>query len=287
MVRLPTLVRRSLPELSQAWMVYGLRPPSLRAASSTDIRFSIDAKPSKCCLEFPLADERVQVYSNLDMKLHTHTLHNVRGGGWIKGLFSALRERGDKPEAKRVEKVLDLLVAADTYAREQLNSWHRSENKDWGKNGIPEFVRESLRASRRSWELLNTALRRYRWGAQVEGGTGSFLIMRYAATNPNYGLARWEAESVGMLLEIASRPGELSRLRRCSECQHWFYATRAHQQFCGEACRRRHTAQDPQFKEKRATYMREVYRPEQRTKDERGKRQARQVLAEKSKKGGK
>ena len=99
----------------------------------------------------------------------------------------------------------------------------------------------------------------------------------------------WESmESflVASLLKAVDK-GEISRFRRCSECHQWFYAIRGHQHFCSEVCRRQHEAQSPAFKEKRAAYMRETYRPDQKRKDERGKRQAARVLSDKSKKGGK
>ena len=89
---------------------------------------------------------------------------------------------------------------------------------------------------------------------------------------------------VSHLLKAVDK-GEISRFRRCSECQKWFYAIRGHQHFCGDVCRRKHEAQSPAFKEKRARYMRETYRPDQKRKDERAKRQA--GFSEKSKKGAK
>ena len=94
----------------------------------------------------------------------------------------------------------------------------------------------------------------------------------------------WETSLVSRLLKAVDK-GEISRYRRCSECQRWFYAIRGHEHFCGDVCRRKHEAQSPAFKEKRARYMRETYRPDQKRKDERAKRQA--GFKEKSKKGGK
>lgn len=98
------------------------------------------------------------------------------------------------------------------------------------------------------------------------------------------GWESWEPFLVSHLLKAVDK-GEISRFRRCSECQKWFYAIRGHQHFCGDVCRRKHEAQSPAFKEKRARYMREKYRPDQKRKDERAKRQA--GFSKKSKKGGK
>jgi hypothetical protein len=95
-----------------------------------------------------------------------------------------------------------------------------------------------------------------------------------------------ESFMVASLLE-ALNSGEISRYRRCSECHQWFYAVRGHQHFCGDSCRRKHEAQSPAFKQKRATYMRETYRPNEKRKDALAKRQAARELSQKSKKGGK
>jgi len=165
-----------------------------------------------------------------------------------------------------VERVLSLLVAADALAREQQeqkrvleragNDWHRS-------------LQDSLKTSTGICHELNGALQRYRWLPMVHSGVGRFTVTERATTTSTGQWAPWETWAVGTLLDVAKKPGELSRFRQCSECQQWFYAIRAHQQFCAESHRRRHTAQDPAFKEKRAIYMRETYRPLQKELQER------------------
>jgi hypothetical protein len=223
------------------------------------------------------------------MKSQKHTLREKTGSDWEKHLFTPFREHATEAAVKRVEKVLALLVTADRQAREErelMRLLDRSD-KDWVESP-PESFKESVRASSRTRQLLNDALRRYRWVPLVEGGSGEFRVSPYLVTAWRKNKwASWECGALGHLLRLANKPGELSRFRRCSECQQWFYAIRGHQQFCGRDCRRRHTAQDPEFKEKRATYMRETYRPIiEKEKDARSRRQAARVLSEKSKKGG-
>jgi hypothetical protein len=58
----------------------------------------------------------------------------------------------------------------------------------------------------------------------------------------------------------------LGRIRRCLECQAWFFGVTGHQKFCADKCRVRHASHNEIFKAKRARYMRETYRPMQRTK---------------------
>jgi len=221
------------------------------------------------------------------MKSQKHTLQSKAGGEGKMELFAPLSEHATEPSVKRVENVLTLLVASDTLAREQREQMRLLERsgKDWHHS--KPFM-ESLRTSARTWGKLNAELLRYPWLALSQGRPGKFWLSERPVTTSTGRWAPWERWAVGTLLNLAKKPGELSRLRRCLECRQWFYAIRGHQQFCGEPCRRRYTAQDPEFKEKRARYMREIYRPIiEPAKEARSKRQAARVLSEKSKKGGK
>jgi hypothetical protein len=186
----------------------------------------------------------------------------------MRGFFDPFREHPTVTAIQRVEKVLSLMVAADTLAREQREQkrFYDRAGKDWRREDGKSF-QESLGASSRTWGLLNVALRRYPCLPLAQGAIGRFEIIDRPVTSSTGRWSPWERWAVGTLLNLAKKPEELSRLRRCSECSQWFYAIRLHQQFCGESCRRRHTAQDPSFKEKRAAYMRETYRPLQKELD--------------------
>jgi len=56
------------------------------------------------------------------------------------------------------------------------------------------------------------------------------------------------------------------RIRRCLECQRWFFAITEHQKYCRDNCRKRHAARGEEFLEKRRTYMRD-YRQKQKAAD--------------------
>jgi hypothetical protein len=222
------------------------------------------------------------------MKARTHTLRGKIDTVRMEEFFTPLREHPAVPAIQRVAKVLNLMVTADTLAREQREKvrFYERSGRDWRREDGKSF-RESLNASTRAHGLLNDALRRYPTLPLAQGLLGKFEIVERPVTSSTGRWAPWERWAVGTLLNLAKKPGGLSRLRRCLECSQWFYAVRGHQQFCGESCRRRHTAKDPEFKEKRAAYMRETYRPFVKEKEERSRRQAERVLSEKSKKGGK
>jgi hypothetical protein len=223
------------------------------------------------------------------MKAKSHTLHSMVDSDGEKDLFTPLRENATEPAAKRVENVLTLLVSAESLAREQ-----REQKKILEHSGLDCRRSKPFMAlvdeSARIWGLLNTALHRYPTIPLAQGGIGRFEIIERPVTSSTGRRAPWEVWAIGVLVNLA-RTDELSRLRRCRECGHWFYATRPHQQFCklnGDSCRRSHYRQNPEFKIKNATYMRERYRPIiEKEKEERSRRQAALVLTEKSKKGGK
>ncbi len=64
------------------------------------------------------------------------------------------------------------------------------------------------------------------------------------------------------------------RIRRCLECQRWFFAITEHQKYCGDNCRKRHAARGEEFLEKRRIYMRD-YRQKQKAADIRASNLAR------------
>jgi hypothetical protein len=185
----------------------------------------------------------------------------------MREFFTPLREHATAPTIKRVENVLTLLVAADTLAREQREQKRILERSGKDFHRSKPFM-DSLDASTHTCKLLNIALQRYIWVPLVWSGVGRLEVTQRSVISESTGKwAPWERGAVGTLLNLARKPGGLSLLRRCSECSQWFYANRPHQQFCGVSCRRRHTAQDPSFKKKRAAYMRETYRPLQKELD--------------------
>lgn len=209
------------------------------------------------------------------MEIQKHTLRNKVDRDGAKEFFATLREHPTTPAVKRVENVLNLLVAADAMAREQREKarFYERAGKDWRREDVKSF-RESFHASTRICGQLNDALLRYSWIPLVYIRAGRFTVTERATTASTGQWASWETWAVVTLLNLAKKPGELSRLRRCAVCSQWFHAVRDYQPFCGAACRRRNAAQNPEFKEKRATYMRERYRPMEKERDARSKRLA-------------
>jgi hypothetical protein len=107
-------------------------------------------------------------------------------------------------------------------------------------------------------------LKRYRWTPTIDH-------VEFAALHQSYVWPRkseqWENVAVEYLLRMAGRggfgrtPSEIRRLRRCRQCQKWFYATTEHQTSCSHRCRNISHSESPEAKARHATYMREIYRP--------------------------
>ena len=183
-------------------------------------------------------------------------------------LFWEFQHHATLPEVIRVEKLLSLLVAAEVHRQQSLP---RS-----APTTASEFVRyarglsEAEFAYQETLEEVRNALKRYRWSSSVEGNIEGFHeVLESERTEAEY--STWEYGVVRLLLDRIRTPGELLRFRRCSDCQNWFYASTSHQRFCGPSCRRRYTADSAEFKAKRRNYMKNVYRPQQRQQEARGK----------------
>lgn len=209
------------------------------------------------------------------------TLRNIPkdAGFWEAILFSQFREGSDKPDVKRVEKMLSLLVAAERHSHECRTIASARHGRLKGASEALNWAhqyQDSRRAYVRTLAQIDEALQRYQWRAIVsqESDGERFQYELYCVANPKSRYGDWEGTTVAHLLKLTERPGEISRFRQCSECHEWFYGVTGHQQFCGDSCRRRHAAQNPEFKEKRRIYMRERYRPMQKELEQRSVRNA-------------
>lgn len=82
-----------------------------------------------------------------------------------------------------------------------------------------------------------------------------------------------EIEAARLFLVLLTWPDWplISHIRECQECRGVYFATRSDQKFCDEPCRKRFASHSPDFKAKRAEYMREIFRPREREADARAK----------------
>jgi hypothetical protein len=218
------------------------------------------------------------------MKLPAHTLRRGSPKGWDDVLFSQFRRVPPTPEAQRVESILELLVAANTF----LSEWQNATSSEAGPGFLAAYCRKANaeQAYHETLARLEEALKPYQWRSAISGDIDGFHEKLEWSESIPHGPAHWEHAILRVLLDRINYPGELSRIRRCSDCQNWFYAATSHQRFCGEACRRRYTARSPQFKEKRRRYMKQVYRPQEKQRESRSLAIAKGTVVLPKSKGG-
>ena len=123
-----------------------------------------------------------------------------------------------------------------------------------GKNPLCDELVEVL-------ENLNARLAKYRWHPvvrpQISPGTNFEVHYEFDTTSD---AAYVENRAVQWLMDHIS---VVYRIRRCRrpQCRTWFFAVTEHQKYCEANCRKREAQQGPEFKRKRAEYMRDRYRP--------------------------
>lgn len=128
-------------------------------------------------------------------------------------------------------------------------------------------IEKSRKECERLLGELNNLSQRYKWSPGYwVSETG--LSLSWQFPDPE----NWEDVSVWWIRQLVETHA-IHRLRRCLQCQTWFYAATEHQRFCVEKCRKKHASESPVFKEKRRRYMAETYRPREREEEARRRRQ--------------
>jgi hypothetical protein len=123
---------------------------------------------------------------------------------------------------------------------------------------------ESRKASVDLLSKLNAALFRYNCKAQIVVYGSSLHSEHLFSSRAGDTL---ETTAIAFLIENLAL---VHRIRRCLECQKWFFAITEHQKYCGDTCRKRHAAIGKEFLEQRRLYMRD-YRQRQKAAEIRAK----------------
>jgi hypothetical protein len=148
------------------------------------------------------------------------------------GVFRALREQPEKEQCKRVEALLSLFAKLRADA--------------------------STRTKMEAVTGLRNRLSRYKWTFQVFPWRDRFYANWTAGDKGLEADDAWEYRAVQLLLEMVPYLGKSPRIRRCEECNAWFFAaTREDQRWCNRNCRQRHYDSSPETRESKKLYMRE------------------------------
>ena len=114
--------------------------------------------------------------------------------------------------------------------------------------------------------LLERELRRYRFTPRAEvamggGGKGPSVWAAWwkgDGSRSEKGLRMTASDALVLILKL-TQVGDLTRLRRCSQCQKWLFARFRHQAFCSTKCQQKNYTQSDKWKAKRRAYMRDYY----------------------------
>jgi hypothetical protein len=215
------------------------------------------------------------------MKLHIRQLQNSMGEAAKHRVIDQLNSSPAAPSSKRIARILGLLKQARLLNQGFQDFFPSAEDREnffWDRrvtslehsrqpffctgmriNHFPEIQAHNERLNAALTDLYK-AVSRYRWRYVVRHpgifGVRNMLIVHEPIAHTEADAA--EAFNVSWLL--ASRD-HVERIRRCEDCEKWFYAVTEHQKFCADRCRKHYAAQSEEFKAKRASYMRERYRP--------------------------
>jgi len=207
-------------------------------------------------------------------------------------VFDLIERTPQSAAAERVERILELLVAAEEcrvaifrdglkgglgnegdVLIEEAERRHRPLKGFHCAMPLYRFADEALEERNRQYRALlrelQTQLIRYQWRPTVEDRLYTSLGRKMLWDRTDSAETK-ENIAVQFLLEQIdglNGPARILRFRKCRECARWFYAVKDHQIYCGESCRKRYASHNPEFKKKRAEYMRDNYRPLQKKLD--------------------
>jgi len=116
--------------------------------------------------------------------------------------------------------------------------------------------------------ILGRELSRYRFipHAEVAMGGGGQGPSQWAVWWQGDLRSKWEKhlrmranEALEVILKL-TQVGDLTRLRRCTNCEKWLFARFRHQTFCSTKCQQKSYTQSETWRAHRRTYMRRYYR---------------------------
>src|SRR5271167_4801656 len=167
-------------------------------------------------------------------------------------------------QGKRIAMILEKML--------EIEEMTRPINPEEPMIAAMEWQRTDPKKYKLHWEiekrraLLERELSRYRFTPRAEVVSGG------GGKSPSVWAARWKGddsrreehlrmtvpEALELILKL-TQIGDLTRLRRCSQCQAWLFARFRHQTFCSTKCQQKNYTQSDAWKAHRRAYMRRYY----------------------------
>jgi len=181
-------------------------------------------------------------------------------------------------QAKEKPYVVRLLNMRTSIVAEHLalivEAYHRVEQLSESIRLSPASEGNAHHAERaKILKELNARLSRYKWHPTVVPSMErpTYLEVSYSFDAENHE----EATENRAVVYLMRNTAKIHRIRLCRrpQCRKWFFAVIDHQKYCSENCRKRDAQQGPEFKRKRAEYMKK-YRSHEAERNELAKRLA-------------
>ena len=197
-------------------------------------------------------------------------------------ILSKVNAKTTSPRVDRVLWLLEALIKAERLRLQLYEATYIGTGNSISVTSRYDAIRDSfadpqLQALNLEFQetlkQIEQSLKRYRWTPTIRSGDFYGLTERHIWPKKS-AEDNWENWAVFWLINHAAEGSSgrsqslILRFRRCRQCQTWLYARTKHQEHCSARCRKKLHSESPEFKGKRAKYMRETYRPQQRRRGE-------------------
>ena len=219
------------------------------------------------------------------MSKNTRWLHKGSDRqGWAQAadhrILSKAQQEPNAPCVRRVLRMLQLMREAEGFRLHLYERCLSAGKLPDGDSIVSLEVNDpELRVVSKSYfdrlKEIERLGKRYRWSPTLRGwafgdGLAEMFTWRKRTDDEN-----WENWAICWLMKHAASGSSgisesyILRFRQCRQCSAWFYALTDHQHYCKDACRQKFHASSPEFRAKRARYMRERYRPNEKERERR------------------
>jgi hypothetical protein len=178
----------------------------------------------------------------------------------IKFLNETRTSRG-----KRIVAILEKMLELEEMTKPIKPEEPMMAAVEWQRTDPPKYKLHWEIEKRRA--MLQRELSKYRFTPRAEvamggGGKGPSIWAAWwkgDSSKPERHLKMDASEALETILRL-TQIGDLTRLRRCAQCQKWLFARFTHQTFCSTKCQQKNYTQQPKWKKHRRDYMRNRYR---------------------------
>jgi hypothetical protein len=170
-----------------------------------------------------------------------------------------------KAQGKRIVLILEKMLELEEMTRPIPPEEPMIAALEWKRTDPKKFKLHWEIEKKRA--MLQRELSRYRFTphAEVAVGGGGKRPSEWMAwwkgdrgTKPERHLGLVAPEALELILKL-TQIGDLTRLRRCHQCEKWLFARFRHQLFCSTKCQQKSYTQTNEWREHRRSYMRNRY----------------------------